>query len=244
MKNNTNLEEENEKEDFKMEKILDNNIKHKYMIRICIIWNKYVGKKSLLSRYSDDYLKQIYSATIGVDFRVITLKYKDIVAKVHIWDTAGEERYKSITINYYRSSHGFIYVYDITKKETLHNLDTWIHLTNENCSSNVINFLVGNKSDLEKEREVSKEEGEDYARKNNLIFLETSAKNNNNVEKLFEYFTYKLIKYYEKNQDKYIGDGSDDLDSFNKFTDLNIDIKGKKPCSCWFKISFLVFKDY
>ena len=62
--------------------------------------------------------------------------------------------------------------------------------------------------------------------------METSAKNNNNVEKLFEYFTYKLIKYYEKNQDKYIGDGSDDLDSFNKFTDLNIDIKGKKPCSC------------
>ena len=232
MKNNTNLEEENEKEDFKMEKILDNNIKHKYMLRICLIGNICVGKTSLLARYSDDYFKQIYSATIGVDFRVITLKYKDIVAKVHIWDTAGEERYKSITINYYRSSHGFIYVYDITKKETLHNLDTWIHLTNENCSTNVINFLVGNKSDLEKEREVSKEEGEDYARKNNLIFLETSAKNNNNVEKLFEYFTYKLIKYYEKNQDKYIGDGSDDLDSFNKFTDLNIDIKGKKPCSC------------
>ncbi len=232
MKNNTNLEEENEKEDFKMEKILDNNIKHKYMFRICLIGNICVGKTSLLARYSDNYFKQIYSATIGVDFRVITLKYKDIIAKVHIWDTAGEERFKSITINYYRSSHGFIYVYDITKKETLHNLDTWIHLTNENCSSNVINFLVGNKSDLEKEREVSKEEGEDFARKNNLIFLETSAKNNNNVEKLFEYFTYKLIKYYEKNQDKYIGDGSDDLDSFNKFTDLNIDIKGKKPCSC------------
>ena len=107
MKNNTNLEEENEKEDFKMEKILDNNIKHKYMLRICLIGNICVGKTSLLARYSDDYFKQIYSATIGVDFRVITLKYKDIVAKVHIWDTAGEERYKSITINYYRSSFLF-----------------------------------------------------------------------------------------------------------------------------------------
>ena len=75
MKNNTNLEEENEKEDFKMEKILDNNIKHKYMLRICLIGNICVGKTSLLARYSDDYFKQIYSATIGVDFRVITLKY-------------------------------------------------------------------------------------------------------------------------------------------------------------------------
>ena len=132
------------------------------MFRVCLIGNICVGKTSLLSRYSDNYFKQIYSATIGVDFRVITLKYKDIVAKVHVWDTAGQERFKSISINYYRSSNGFIYVYDITNKESFQNLDSWIHLTNENCNTNVINFLVGNKSDLEN-REVSKEEGEEFA---------------------------------------------------------------------------------
>ena len=168
-------------EDFKLERILDNNTAHKYMFRICLIGNICVGKTSLLSRYSDNYFKQIYSATIGVDFRVITLKYKDIVAKVHVWDTAGQERFKSISINYYRSSNGFIYVYDITDMESLKGLDSWIHLTTENCNTNVINFLVGNKSDLEN-REVSKEEGEEFAKKNNLIFLETSAKNNDNVD--------------------------------------------------------------
>ena len=215
-------------EDFKLEKILDNNIEHKYMFRVCLIGNICVGKTSLLSRYSDNYFKQIYSATIGVDFRVITLKYKDIVAKVHVWDTAGQERFKSISINYYRSSNGFIYVYDITDKESFQNLDSWIHLTNENCNTNVINFLVGNKSDLEN-REVSKEEGEEFAKKHNLIFLETSAKNNDNVDKLFEYFTYKLITYYLKNKDKYI---QEETDSFGQFSNINFNEPKQKSCSC------------
>ena len=215
-------------EDFKLDRIIDNNTVHKYMFRICLIGNICVGKTSLLSRYSDNYFKQIYSATIGVDFRVITLKYKDIVAKVHVWDTAGQERFKSISINYYRSSNGFIYVYDITDMESLKGLDSWIHLTTENCNTNVINFLVGNKSDLEN-REVSKEEGEEFAKKNNLIFLETSAKNNDNVDKLFEYFTYKLIKYYEKNKEQYI---QDETDTFGQFDNINLNEPKKKSCSC------------
>lgn len=231
MQNKNELQEENEEEDFKIEKLTDSNIGHKYMFRICLIGSLCVGKTSLLARYADNYFKQIYSNTIGVDFRVVTLKYKDIAAKVHIWDTAGHERFKSITINYYRSSHGFIYVYDITSKESLNSLETWINLSNENCNTNVINFLVGNKSDLEKEREVSKEEGEEFAKKNNLIFLETSAKNNDNVQRLFEYFTYKLIKYFEKNKDKYIG-GEENLDSFSQFTNLDIENKKQNKCPC------------
>ena len=218
-------------ENLPLEKIVDNTIHHKYMFRICLIGNICVGKTSLLARYADNSFKESYANTIGVDFRVITLKYNDIIAKVHIWDTAGNERFKSITINYYRSSHGFIYVYDITSKESFENLDMWINLTNENCGTNAINFLVGNKSDLEKEREVSKEEGEEFAKKYDLIFIETSAKNNDNVGKLFEFFTYKLIEYYQKNTDKYIGNNSDTLDSFSQFTNLEINDK-KSGCQC------------
>ena len=184
-----NEQKEENEENIHLEKIVDNTIHHKYMFRICLIGNICVGKTSLLARYADNSFKESYANTIGVDFRVITLKYKDIIAKVHIWDTAGNERFKSITINYYRSSHGFIYVYDITSKESFENLDMWINLTNENCGTNAINFLVGNKSDLEKEREVTKEEGEEFAKKYDLIFIETSAKNNDNVGKLFEFFT-------------------------------------------------------
>ncbi len=226
-----NEQKEENEENIHLEKIVDNTIHHKYMFRICLIGNICVGKTSLLARYADNSFKESYANTIGVDFRVITLKYKDIIAKVHIWDTAGNERFKSITINYYRSSHGFIYVYDITSKESFENLNMWINLTNENCGTNAINFLVGNKSDLEKEREVTKEEGEEFAKKYDLIFIETSAKNNDNVGKLFEFFTYKLIEYYQKNTDKYIGNNSDTLDSFSQFTNLEINDK-KSGCQC------------
>ena len=226
-----NEQKEENEENIHLEKIVDNTIHHKYMFRICLIGNICVGKTSLLARYADNSFKESYANTIGVDFRVITLKYKDIIAKVHIWDTAGNERFKSITINYYRSSHGFIYVYDITSKESFENLDMWINLTNENCGTNAINFLVGNKSDLEMEREVTKEEGEEFAKKYDLIFIETSAKNNDNVGKLFEFFTYKLIEYYQKNTDKYIGNNSDTLDSFSQFTNLEINDK-KSGCQC------------
>ena len=229
MQNNNEQNEGNE-EDIHLEKISDSSISHKYMFRICLIGNVCVGKTSLLARYTDNYFKESYSNTIGVDFRVVTLKYKDIVAKVHIWDTAGNERFKSISINYYRSSHGFLYVYDISNKDSLTNLNMWINMTNENCNTNVINFLVGNKSDLEEEREISKEEGEEFAEKHDLIFMETSAKNNDNVEKLFEYFTYKLIKYFEKNSDKYIGNNNYNPDS-SEFT--NVEINNPKPgCKC------------
>ena len=229
MENNNNQIKENE-EDIKLEKITDNDTQYKYMFKLCLIGNAFVGKTSLLSRYSDSNFKQNYSPTIGVDFRVITLKYKDIIAKIHIWDTAGQERFISMTSNYYRSCNGFIYVYDITSRESLNNLDFWINLTNENCESNVINFLVGNKSDLEDKREVSKEEAERFAQKYNLIYLETSAKNNNNVDKLFEYFTYKLINYYENNKDQYLW--NDNETTFSQFKNVNTNEENAKKCQC------------
>ena len=229
MENNNNQSKENEKE-IKLEKITDNDIPYKYMFRICLIGNASVGKTSLLSRYSDNKFKPNYSATIGVDFRVITLKYKNIVAKVHVWDTAGQERFISVATNYYRSCNGFIYVYDITNKDSLDKLDFWINLTNENCDSNVINFLVGNKSDLENERVISKDVAQNFAQKYNLIYLETSAKNNNNVDKLFEYFTYKLIDYYENNKEKYLWNDNDS--NSVKFKDLDSNEETEKKCSC------------
>ena len=82
---------------------------------------------------------------------------------------------------------------------------------------------------MEKNREVSKEKAEEFAKENDLVFLETSAKNNDNVPKLFEYFTYKLIEYYEKNSDKYI---SDDLDPFSQFKVLDTNASTKKKCPC------------
>ena len=195
-----NGEEEKEEMDFHIERITGDIRMHKYMFRICLIGGQCVGKTSLLATYTENAYKEKYSPTVGIDFRVITLKYKDIIAKVHIWDTAGQEKFKSISINYYRSSNGFIYVYDITDKDSLSNLEFWIKLTKENTDSNVINFLVGNKSDNDEERKVSKEEAKNLAKEKNLFFLETSARNNDNIQKLFYFFLFELIKYYKVNK--------------------------------------------
>ena len=227
---------ENE-EDIHMEKITDENVKgHKYLFRICLIGNQAVGKTSLLKTYTSSPFQNKYMPTVGVDFQVITLKYKEIIAKVHIWDTAGEERFKSISSNYYRSSHGFIYVYDVTNIDSLNSLENWITLTNEHTNSNVINFLVGNKIDLENEREVSKNQGEEFAYKHNLIFLETSAKTNENVQRLFEYFTFKLINYFEINKTKYMRDDDEnndnDMTSFHNLKPLELDKDDKLKCGC------------
>ena len=103
-------------------------------------------------------------------------------AKVQIWDTAGQESFRSITRSYYRGSICALLVYDITRRQTFDNLVRWLNDMRDNAYSKMIILLIGNKSDLKFEREVSTEEGQEFADKHNLIFYETSAKTAHNVE--------------------------------------------------------------
>jgi Ras-related protein Rab-1A len=227
--------EENQKDDYPLpKKITEFVSQFDYMFRICIIGDASVGKTSLLTRYCDNVFKESYTNTIGVDFRVVSLKYKDLLAKIHVWDTAGQERFKSISINYFRSTHGFIFVYDITNKQSFNNLSTWLELAFTNNRNTEVNFLVGNKCDLVNNRAVSQEEAKDLADLHKMNYLETSALANENVNQLFEFFGYKLIDYYSKNKKAYEG--------FNKEEKLKIEAhdmnyqlltkKPKKSCSC------------
>ena len=223
-------EKEEDMDNIHMEKINDSNIGYKYIFRLCLLGDSGVGKTSLLTRFVDRTFADYYHNTIGVDFRVVTLKYKDIISKVHIWDTAGQERFKSIAVNYFRSTHGFIFVYDITDDNSFSNIENWINLAFNNSSLQVVNFLVGNKSDEESQREVDKNKAIEFAKSKNLYFLETSAKNNDNVEKLFEYFTYKLIEYFSNNKDKYIVENENNR--LDNFEEIESDLKKEKKCSC------------
>jgi len=114
---------------------------------------------------------------------MITLDGKQI--KLQIWDTAGQESFRSITRSYYRGAAGALLVYDITRRETYNHLTSWLDDARTHSNSNMTIMLIGNKSDLEQRRAVSHEEGAAFAQEHGLIFLETSAKTAANVEDAF-----------------------------------------------------------
>ncbi len=118
----------------------------------------------------------MHDLTIGVEFgaRLITIDNQQI--KLQIWDTAGQESFRSITRSYYRDAAGALLVYDITRRETFNHLERWLEEARQNGNPNMSIMLIGNKSDLEHRRAVSTKEGEVFASSNRLIFLETSAK--------------------------------------------------------------------
>ena len=105
--------------------------------------------------------------------------------RIQIWDTAGQEAYRSITRSYYKNSTCVFIVYDITEKKTFDDVDIWLRDCREICYKNVLIYLIGNKSDLEDKRQVTTEEGQKFAEENNLNFYETSALNGNNIEDIF-----------------------------------------------------------
>jgi len=156
-----------------------------YLFKYIIIGDTGVGKSCLLLQFTDKRFQPVHDLTIGVEFgaRMITIDSRQI--KLQIWDTAGQESFRSITRSYYRGAAGALLVYDITRRETFNHLTRWLEEARQNSNSNMAIMLIGNKSDLEHRRAVSTKEGEQFAQENGLIFLETSAKTAANVEEAF-----------------------------------------------------------
>lgn len=156
-----------------------------YLFKYVIIGDTGVGKSCLLLQFTDKRFMAIHDLTIGVEFgaRMITIDNKKI--KLQIWDTAGQESFRSITRSYYRGAAGALLVYDITRRETFNHLTSWLEDARQHSNTHMVIMLIGNKSDLENRRDVMKEEGEAFAREHGLIFMETSAKTAANVEEAF-----------------------------------------------------------
>ncbi|KAL7671086.1 hypothetical protein ACOME3_005999 [Neoechinorhynchus agilis] len=156
-----------------------------YLFKYIMIGDTGVGKSCLLLQFTDRRFQPVHDLTIGVEFgaRMITTEGKQI--KLQIWDTAGQENFRSITRSYYRGAAGALLVYDITRRETFEHVADWLEDARLHSSSNMVVMLIGNKSDMDSRREVSKEEGESFAAKNKLVFIETSAKTGENVEEAF-----------------------------------------------------------
>ncbi|XP_077983873.1 ras-related protein Rab-30-like [Glandiceps talaboti] len=158
---------------------------YRYLFKVVLIGNAGVGKTCLVRRFTQGLFPPGQGATIGVDFMIKTVKVGDDKVKLQIWDTAGQERFRSITQSYYKSADALVVVYDVTSFESFRWVPEWLKEIEEYGRSRVITVLVGNKTDLVQDREVSMQQGATFAETHEMRFLETSAKEADNVDKLF-----------------------------------------------------------
>ena len=172
-----------------------------YLFKYVIVGDASVGKSNLLLRYSHGQFREEYQLTIGVEFGSNNLSIDDKVFRIQIWDTAGQENFRSITRAYYKNSACALVVYDITNRESFDNVSTWIEDCRNQSPQTIFMVLVGNKTDLDSEnkRVVSFEEGQELAEKNKMMFFETSAKSGKNVDDIFYRSAETIAKRIEEN---------------------------------------------
>ena len=168
-----------------------------YVYKVLLLGDTTVGKTCFLMKYTDKTFQDIHMATIGLDYRLKSMKLKSGKnIKLQIWDTAGQDRFRAITKNYYKGSHGIILIYDVTNVQTFENVKQWVSQIREEASANVIIYIAGNKIDMEEERKVNKEEGEKLAEELGFPFVETSAKSGININETFEDLVERIDKIY------------------------------------------------
>ena len=205
---------------------------YNYLIKFIIIGDAAVGKSNLLVRYTSGQFKEEYQLTIGVEFGSNNVIIGDNTYRIQIWDTAGQENFRSITRSYYKNTACAIIVYEISNKKSFENISSWIEECKNTAPKSILMVLVGNKCDLEDNREVTEEEGREFAEKNGMLFFETSAKTGKNVEELFKE-SVKVIdqkikeNYYDLENDSCgIKKGNEEI---NVVLETNLE-KDKKGC--------------
>nr|CAH8847320.1 unnamed protein product [Trichobilharzia regenti] len=164
------------------------------LLKLLLIGDMNVGKSSLLFRYIDDGFSDTYMSTIGVDFKVKTVMIGNTRVKLQIWDTAGQERFRTITSTYYRGAHGIIIVYDVNDVRTFCNVEKWVQEAQTYADEGVARILVGNKNESEELKTVATYDAQRLAAKNSCFFIETSAKNDENVDQMFDIITREALR--------------------------------------------------
>lgn len=171
-----------------------------YQFRVILIGDSKVGKTSLLHRLKTK-SGQLPSTTttIGIDFHATTLQVNDTTVNFQLWDTAGQEDFKSITTSFFRNAVAGLLVFDVTNRNSFHHLHEWISeaKANSHPEHDIVLLLVGNKADLDTKREVSYDEAESFASQKNMNYIETSAKNGTNVHEAAVEMTKILLSQIE-----------------------------------------------
>ena len=202
---------------------------YEMMFKVVLVGDSFVGKTNIMSKYLKNEFHEDSKATVGVEFGSKQFTIEGHSVKAQIWDTAGQERYKAITSAYYKGAKGAFIVYDITRKNSFESVERWVSDVISVADKKITIILIGNKSDLEDQRQVTKEEAEEKANKLEIAFMETSALSGDNLEKAFE----KMIdEIYKKCHEEILADG--DLDIIPGGEDINLAKKNenapKKKC--------------
>ena len=168
-----------------------------FVFKILLLGDSEVGKSCFLMRYSDNVFVENNITTIGLDYKLKSVKLDSgKTIKVQLWDTAGQDKYRTIAKNYFKGSHGILLLYDVTKQSSFQNIRDWIQDIREEVSQKAIIFLIGNKIDLVDKRKISKEKGIELAEEYKLPFFEASAKSGENVDEVFKALYKKISEVY------------------------------------------------
>ena len=221
---NTDLNASNydEKLDIEASKSLD--------FSVILVGDSNVGKTSILNKFIHGSFSNQIKCTINVEFHAKNLKIdKNLYARLTIYDTAGQEKYRALTKNYYRNANGVILVFDLTNENSFTKLNSWIKDINDNAG-NVEIILVGNKSDLE-DRKIPKLNAERLAKEKSFKYIETSAKEGTNILLLFEELSIGMNKRRNDESSSNVELGSIQTYVFRR-EELNKELKYKKSAKC------------
>ena len=193
-------------------------------IKMIVLGDCGVGKTNIISRYLKNEFKEGQISTSGANYAMKNLEIEGKVYQINIWDTAGQEKYRSVTKMFIQDSQILLLCYSIIEKQTFQNLEYWYKMATDILGNNIVLGVAGNKSDLYEQEEVHENEGENFAKAHNAIFKLISAKaNKEGIDILFEELFKKYIKMkYSINNDQ--------RDSIKILQNNNNKKKGKKKC--------------
>ena len=213
--------------------------------KVIVIGNSAVGKTCLTTKATKDIFLDNHQSTIGFEFFSFMIKIENKIIKLQIWDTCGQETYRSLISNFYKTSSLAFILYSITDRKSFEDIEKWVKELRTNCSPDIKIILIGNKNDLEEYRIISKLEGENLCKKFGFeYFIETSAKTGNNAKEIFvksAMILYKdFLKYYKSGRNFSTSSKSTYINSRNKSKNENSILKkysngkkqGKKNKKC------------
>ena len=212
-------------------------------LKLIVVGNQGTGKSCILNRFVNETFDENYQATIGLDFQSKNVAIHDQDVRLILYDTAGQEKFRSLIPMYIREAQIILLIYDISDKDSFDSIPRWIQEVLDVKNTDAVFALIGNKNDLENDRKVTFEEGKKFAEENKFIFQEVSAKSGKNFETLFEVQLFEAVynkfkSEFDKRERMYddgqVNEENNDKNTDNKVkleaNNTNQNVKKKKKC--------------